>query len=221
MFKKFALTALAAVFISPALSGAEGHPPPGDDGGGAAVEHHDGDGFYCQLCDLHFETAAEMDEHARAEGHLEDGEHHGPPPGHDGEGPRFEMVDADQDREISLEEAKEIFMQDFEEEYEGQAEAKFSEKFAEVDANNDGIVDPLEFKAERKRQQDLDDAGESEGPEGDWQHQGEQHTSCDPNQEYPVADPGPDGGCGNYEDCNGNGAFDLGEPCNEGESQAP
>ena len=34
--------------------------------------------------------------------------------------------------------------------------------------------------------------------------------------EYPVADPGPDGGCADYADCNGNGAFDLGEPCFEG-----
>ena len=38
---------------------------------------------------------------------------------------------------------------------------------------------------------------------------------CDPNMTYEVADPGPDGGCGNYADCNGNGAFDLGEPCFE------
>ncbi len=38
---------------------------------------------------------------------------------------------------------------------------------------------------------------------------------CDPNATYPVADPGPDGGCGNYADCNGNGAYDLGEPCFE------
>ncbi len=44
--------------------------------------HHEGehpDGFYCQICDLHFETAEEMDAHAEAEGHLEhhEGEHHG------------------------------------------------------------------------------------------------------------------------------------------------
>ena len=38
---------------------------------------------------------------------------------------------------------------------------------------------------------------------------------CDPNMTYEVADPGPDGGCGDYADCNGNGAFDLGEPCFE------
>ena len=38
---------------------------------------------------------------------------------------------------------------------------------------------------------------------------------CDPNATYPVADPGPDGGCGNYNDCNGNGAYDLGEPCGD------
>ena len=39
---------------------------------------------------------------------------------------------------------------------------------------------------------------------------------CDPNMTYPAADPGPDGGCGDYADCNGNGAYDLGEPCFEG-----
>ena len=38
---------------------------------------------------------------------------------------------------------------------------------------------------------------------------------CDPDMTYPAADPGPDGGCGNYADCNGNGAYDLGEPCFE------
>ena len=38
---------------------------------------------------------------------------------------------------------------------------------------------------------------------------------CAPDMTYPAADPGPDGGCGNYADCNGNGAYDLGEPCFE------
>jgi len=44
---------------------------------------------------------------------------------------------------------------------------------------------------------------------------------CDPNMTYPAADPGPDGGCGNYADCNGNGAFDLGEPCFENQGPPP
>ena len=35
--------------------------------------------------------------------------------------------------------------------------------------------------------------------------------------DYPIADPGPDGGCGDYADCNDNGAYDLGEPCFEGD----
>ena len=43
---------------------------------------------------------------------------------------------------------------------------------------------------------------------------------CDPNMTYPAADPGPDGGCGNYADCNGNGAFDCGEPCSDSNSDA-
>ena len=42
---------------------------------------------------------------------------------------------------------------------------------------------------------------------------------CDPNHDYPQMDPGPDGGCADYADCNGNGAFDLGEPCYEGHDQ--
>ena len=36
---------------------------------------------------------------------------------------------------------------------------------------------------------------------------------CDPNMTYPAADPGPEGGCGDQADCNGNGAYDLGAPC--------
>ena len=39
--------------------------------------------------------------------------------------------------------------------------------------------------------------------------------TCDPNLTYPNNPPGPDGGCGDYEDCNENGAFDIGEPCHE------
>jgi len=44
---------------------------------------------------------------------------------------------------------------------------------------------------------------------------------CDPNGDYPQMDPGPDGGCADYADCNGNGVFDIGEPCYEGENQGP
>ena len=40
-------------------------------------------------------------------------------------------------------------------------------------------------------------------------------THCDPNLTYPNNPPGPEGGCGDYEDCNENGAFDIGEPCHE------
>ena len=34
-------------------------------------------------------------------------------------------------------------------------------------------------------------------------------------------DPGPNGGCSDYADCNGNGVFDVGEPCYEGDNQGP
>ena len=44
---------------------------------------------------------------------------------------------------------------------------------------------------------------------------------CDPNGVYPQMDPGPNGGCSDYADCNGNGAFDVGEPCYEGDNQEP
>ena len=40
-------------------------------------------------------------------------------------------------------------------------------------------------------------------------------AECDPDQTYPNNPPGPEGGCGDYDDCNENGAFDLGEPCRE------
>jgi len=43
---------------------------------------------------------------------------------------------------------------------------------------------------------------------------GNQTMMCDPEMDYPQADPAPNG-CGNYADCNGNGAYDLGEPCAE------
>ena len=39
--------------------------------------------------------------------------------------------------------------------------------------------------------------------------------TCDPNLTYPNNPPGSEGGCGDYEDCNENGAFDIGEPCHE------
>ena len=39
---------------------------------------------------------------------------------------------------------------------------------------------------------------------------------CDPNGSYPSNAPGEGEGCGNYDDCNNNGAYDVGEPCHEG-----
>jgi len=39
--------------------------------------------------------------------------------------------------------------------------------------------------------------------------------TCDPNGDYPNAPPGEGMGCREYSDCNGNGAYDLGEPCYE------
>jgi len=85
-------------------------PPPTDDGG-------DGDhDWYCAICDEHFATEAEMDQHAAEMGHT------------------------------------------------------------------------------------------MGGPDG----------GCDPEGDYPENPPGEDEGCIAYEDCNGNGAFDIGEPCHDG-----
>ncbi len=49
--------------------------------------------------------------------------------------------------------------------------------------------------------------------QGGGQQGGQPESHCDPNADYPNNPPGEGQGCGNYEDCNGNGAFDLGEPC--------
>ena len=49
------------------------------------------------------------------------------------------------------------------------------------------------------------------GPHGNM---GPGHMMCDPARDYPPEDPGANG-CGNYADCNGNGAYDRGEPCAE------
>ncbi len=39
---------------------------------------------------------------------------------------------------------------------------------------------------------------------------------CDPEADYPENPPGDGEGCMAYEDCNGNGVFDIGEPCHDG-----
>jgi len=63
-------------------------------------------------------------------------------------------------------------------------------------------------------EEDMDDHAEQMG------HTNEDFD-CDPNHDYPQMDPGPDGGCADYADCNGNGLFDAGEPCYEGDDQGP
>ena len=45
-------------------------------------------------------------------------------------------------------------------------------------------------------------------------------VECDPDVDYPNNPPGSEGGCGDYDDCNGNGAFDIGEPCFEHHGEA-
>jgi hypothetical protein len=114
-----------------------------------------------------------MDEHAREAGHLEHGEHHPPEHGeHHDIGPTFEMVDADGNDEISLEEATRFFMRDFVEEYEGQAITEHKEVFKAVDKNADRIVDRAEFAAEKARQEKLGPDEDHKDAQGDWQYQG-------------------------------------------------
>jgi len=133
-----------------------------------------------------------------------------PPPGP----PPYDELDGDGNGEVDMEEARAWFQANDPE----HDDADFEQRFNEVDMNNDGVVDPSEHQAAVEAgpppsdmhgdmpMDDMDDMGDM-GDTGD---------PCDPDMDYPVADPGPDGGCGDYADCNGNGAFDVGEPCFEG-----
>ena len=120
------------------------------------------------------------------------------------QGPTFEDVDANGDGSISREEARAFFGN----------EDDFDEQFDDVDQNNNGSVSMDEWE---------------DAVSGDEEHDGGEHHGdmdgmdhdCDPNQDYPQMDPGPDGGCADYADCNGNGVFDVGEPCYEGDDQGP
>jgi len=133
-----------------------------------------------------------------------------PPPGP----PPYDELDGDGNGEVDMEEARAWFQANDPE----HDDDDFEQRFNEVDMNNDGVVDPSEHQAAVEAgpppsdmhgdmpMDDMDDMGDM-GDTGD---------PCDPDMDYPVADPGPDGGCGDYADCNGNGAFDVGEPCFEG-----
>ena len=145
------------------------------------------------------------------EAHAENGPMENPPDCGDGDGhdgpPPFEEVDANGNGSISRDEARAFFGD----------EPDFDAQFDEVDTDNSGSVDPQEYA-------DADD-GDRDGGH-DWYCQicdmhfdsGEAmdnhaaqmgHTDtdfdCDPNHDYPQMDPGPDGGCADYADCNGNG----------------
>jgi len=153
--------------------------------------------------------------------------HPGPPP--------FDEIDADANGEVDMEEARAWF-QEHDPEYD---DAEFEEGYNEVDTNNDGVVDPSEHEAagsEMTEEMDSGDEGAGEPQDGYYcaicdmdfgtaeemdQHAADMgHTmggqECDPNAEYPNNPPGPDEGCMAYDDCNGNGAFDIGEPCHDG-----
>ena len=144
------------------------------------------------------------------------------------QGPTFEDVDANGDGSISREEARAFFGN----------EDDFDEQFDDVDQNNNGSVSMDEWEdavsgdeehdgGEHHGDMDGMDHGDMDGMDhGDMDGMdhgdmdGMDHD-CDPNQDYPQMDPGPDGGCADYADCNGNGVFDVGEPCYEGDDQGP
>ena len=136
------------------------------------------------------------------------------------QGPTFEDVDANGDGSISREEARAFFGN----------EDDFDEQFDDVDQNNNGSVSMDEWE-DAVSSDEEHDGGEHHGDMDGMDHgdmDGMDHGDmdgmdhdCDPNQDYPQMDPGPDGGCADYADCNGNGVFDVGEPCYEGDDQGP
>jgi hypothetical protein len=64
---------------------------------------------------------------------------------------------------------------------------------------------------EQGKEMCLKHSQEGPGSHGDM---GDPSMMCDPDMDYLQADPGPNG-CMDYLDCNGNGAYDLEEPCAE------
>jgi len=135
-------------------------------------------------------------------------DHDGPPP--------FEDVDANGDGSISREEARAFFGD----------EDDFDAQYDNVDTDNNGSVDPQEY-ADAGDDDEHDwycqicdmhfDSGEAMDDHAEQMGHTNEDFDCDPNHDYPQMDPGPDGGCADYADCNGNGLFDAGEPCYEGD----
>ena len=139
-----------------------------------------------------------------------------------GQGPSFDEVDANNDGEISYSEAQAVFGQ----------EPDFDAQFNEVDQNNNGSVNMDEWEDAGPGDEEHDgsadhgnmDDGMEHGNMDDGMDHGnmdDEGLDCDPDGDYPQMDPGPNGGCSDYADCNGNGVFDVGEPCYEGENQGP
>jgi Ca2+-binding EF-hand superfamily protein len=134
-------------------------------------------------------------------------------------GPPFEEVDANGDGEISREEARAFFGD----------EPNFDAEYDNVDSDNNGSVDPQEYEAADDGDRDGEhnwycqicdmhfDSGEAMDDHAQQMGHTNADFDCDPNHDYPQMDPGPDGGCADYADCNGNGLFDVGEPCYEGD----
>ena len=130
-----------------------------------------------------------------------------------GQGPSFDEVDANNDGEISYSEAQAVFGQ----------EPDFDAQFNEVDQNNNGSVNMDEWEDAGPGDEEHDGSGDHGNMDDGMDHgnMDDEGLDCDPDGDYPQMDPGPNGGCSDYADCNGNGVFDVGEPCYEGENQGP
>ena len=132
-------------------------------------------------------------------------------------GPPFEEVDTNGDGEISREEARSFFGD----------EPDFDAEYDNVDTDNSGSVNMDEWEAADGGDGEHDwycqicdmhfDSGEAMDDHAAQMGHTNADFDCDPNGDYPQMDPGPDGGCADYADCNGNGVFDVGEPCYEGD----
>ena len=130
-----------------------------------------------------------------------------------GQGPSFDEVDANNDGEISYSEAQAVFGQ----------EPDFDAQFNEVDQNNNGSVNMDEWEDAGPGDEEHDGSADHGNMDDGMDHgnMDDEGLDCDPDGDYPQMDPGPNGGCSDYADCNGNGVFDVGEPCYEGENQGP
>lgn len=139
----------------------------------------------------------------------------------------YEAIDANHDGAINYDEAAVVWGDN----------AESQSNFSEADANHNGFVDEDEFMAATAPPEEAYNAEDTHAGAGYYcaicdlhfataaemdQHAaqmghttGFQNRDCNPDVAYPVNPPGYGQGCSHYTDCNGNGVFDIGEPCFE------